>query len=354
MAMAAQHLRKTQGSGESPGTARMTTSLVNMLRVPIGGDFLALPRWAGFFVELGETLCARTDEDNRRTIIAIATPTRAFASVLCAVGIVGVRADTSVTTDAMNHFEYLMTLPKGTTVMYQEDLKKRRKGWLLSCVTEKGERFVVVQFHPTRHGGLTYKIPASRSISVQVAGDDMPGMPHEVISRLIRVQPGLMGGILAQSMLSVFLQNSRLECVIVGHESLLREEIQRTQFAVLPPSGAVVLGKLQDILRVRRFAGGSQCYRSELYSATRMEDPAPSDERPPVAIFDGSVAFLRWMTAWPKAHWVVVLDRTDARFDDAAAEINRIYIGERMDRGVSLHSQQVPPSLECMAFELRK
>src|SRR5579862_777384 len=336
------------------GTPQMTSSLRDLLRVPVGGDFLPLPNWAGFFVELGESLCARTDDDNRRTIIAIATPTRAFASVLCAVGIVGVRADTSVATNAMSHFEFLMTLPKGTMVTYQEDLKKRRKGWLISCVTENGQRFVVVQFHPQRHGGLTYKIPAGRSISVQVAGDEMPALPHDVISRVIRVQPGLMSGILEQGMLSVFLQNSRLECVIVGHESLLREEIQRTPFSVRSPSGALISGKLQDILRVRRLAGGSQSYRSELYSATGMEERSPSDETPTVAIFDGSVAFLRWMTAWPRAHCVVVLDRTDARFDDAAAEINRLYIGERVDGGVFPQPQQVPPSLECMAFELRK
>jgi len=330
----------------------MKTGLGEMLRVPADGDFLPLPGWARFFVELGAALSMRTHDDNRRVIIASATPTRAFAAAFCAVGIVGVRAEIPVATDATTHFEYLTTLPDRTTVTYQEDLKKKRKGWLIRCVTENGQGFVVVQFQAQRHGGLTYKIPAARSLTVQVVDDELSALPREVISQTVRVQPGLMGAILGRSMLNAFLQHSRLECVIVGNESLLREEIQRTQFSVLPPSNAAVSGKLQDILRVRGLTGGNQSYRSELYSATGTEGCSPSDEPPPVVIFDGSLAFLRWIAAWPKAHWVAVLDRSDARFDDAAGEINRLYVGERVNGGPPPLRQQVPPSLECMGFEV--
>ena len=342
----------------------MRTTLVQILQIPVDGQFLPLPDWARFFVEVGTALGELPNDGKRRVIVAIATPTRAYAAALCGVGIVGVRAETPVATDALRHFQYLRSLPPRTTVTYR-DRRKKRKGWLLPCVTKNGQMFLVIKSQAQEGGGFTRPttrpfitidmIPASESLSVQVADGQLRELPERVTSRVLREQPGLMGGILAQSMLSAFLRDSRLECVIVGNESLLREEVVRAPFAVVPPSGAPVCGKLQDILRVHHITGGNESYRSELYSATGGEErPSAGEARPPVVIFDGSLAFLRWTATWPQAHWVAMLDRSDVRFEEAAQEINDLYINKRMDGGVPVHIQQVPQSLECMAFEVSR
>jgi hypothetical protein len=97
----------------------VSLGLGEILRVPGNTESYALPAWARFFVDLGTALGARSNGDNRRVIVATATPTRAFAAPLCAAGIVRVRAEIPVATDPTTHFEYLTTLPQRTTVTYR-------------------------------------------------------------------------------------------------------------------------------------------------------------------------------------------------------------------------------------------
>src|SRR6266508_829484 len=75
------------------------------------GDWLPLPDWACFLIELGSAMAA-SDNASSRVIAAVATPTRAYAAALCAAGLVLARAALPVSLDAATHFAFLRTLPR--------------------------------------------------------------------------------------------------------------------------------------------------------------------------------------------------------------------------------------------------
>jgi hypothetical protein len=141
-----------------------------------------------------------------------------------------------------------------------------------------------------------------------------------------------------------------MECVIVGTEGTLREEITATEFGVAAGDRIVAAGTLQDVLRVRRFSPGAS-YRSDVVSArAHSQDPHPLPEAP-VVIFDGAGAFVRWSATANNKNVVAVLDRTEPRFAEAVAEANRRYAAGG-SRSVHLSGPgSAPAGVEFVVFE---
>lgn len=301
-----------------------------------------LPAWAAFFVLAGAWLGSQ-DEDIP-IVLAIAVPTRAFAATLCTVGVVMGRADTPVEQDVEERLAQLRSLPPNAPVWYRESVIKRRQAMFLRVEQVSGRELAVIQLALPGAPGATFKV---QCLKVEPAENLSSAPNRQARARASRV--GLLASSLDSQLMENLLRASRLDALIVGNRKRLEEEIKATEFAVPVRRGRWTRGHLQDLLRAKRFQADGECYRCDVIPGVAAFSSVDGS-RPRAVVFDGSAPFLKWGKQWPAAHRIVIMDRHDARFEDAQQEINQLYVADRCERLSLQKFPKVPGSVECMVF----
>jgi hypothetical protein len=124
-----------------------------------------------------------------------------------------------------------------------------------------------------------------------------------------------------------------------------------TPFALRAAGGKTVTGRLQEILGVREFAGRRETYRSRVLPVSGGEPATPDSEgTPAVTVFDGAAGFFKWRDSWRQSNWLVILDRTDPQFADAAALVNQEYIQRRSDDAMIKGIPRPPCGVELLVY----
>ena len=197
---------------------------------------------------------------------------------------------------------------------------------------------------------MTIYVPVRIALRVQPSGRASPKVPKNASLRRVRGASPLVEGLLGEYA-PLFTSQSRMECAIVGSRVALENEIAETEVAVQGDSG-LEDGNIGELLRVNRFGGLNQTYRTEVFSAAAGPNGPLADVEPAVAVFDGAAGFLKWRDCWPRANWIVILSRADPQCRAAASEVDRLFVTRR-----SLESQdelpvQTSTGLEVAAFGL--
>jgi hypothetical protein len=339
--------------------------MVPSLMYENGDGWNPLPAWADFLISVG-AYAAREVFPDRRLVLALSLPTRAFAACFAAAGVVRCVIQ-SKSINAEDHFQYLSGLPRGTPLLLRDKAKGR---WLHAVHDGVGERAdgldgprlkVRVQdneIETRQHErGLTYLLsPLECKNRVRVVPEvndwRLPGrqqIGHKANLDFLKIFCGV------DDVLS-----NRVECAIVGHKALIKPEACSVRFAVRRTGSqyrsgndtGLAEGCLQDILNTREFLTDKQLpYFTRVYAVIGRERVAPdlpTGCMPPVVIFDGASAFLKRHSHWLESNWLVLLDRTDRRYEDAVMELNQRYTN-RMDHRVRLDAD-IPDGIEGMAF----
>lgn len=312
-------------------------------------DWAPFPDWAMFFLGLG-SMIASIDEGPSRSIVAITTPTRAFASALCAVGVVLGRSMAEASTDPALHYAYLRSLEPGTVISLRPGVagSKIGRGTLLGFETADGEDYILLRFP-----GETRKIPARMAHRIEPVAEVPKKLPSRLRFTPINLNADLISGLLGPDRLDAFFGSSRLDCVLVGNRRLLRDEMVEASFGISAGGQQKVTGSLQDVVRARVFQRDGGIYRSDVVSVAARVLPARLASTPAVAIFDGSRSFLRWSRSYPSASWIIVLDRSDRRLTEAIESIDAMYASRAGD-GAPLTVEAPPIGIECAVFEARR
>ncbi len=312
-----------------------------------------VPHWANFYLALG-SLVARRADARTQCVVGLAIPTRAYAAVLTATGVVTTRSRIPTRpVRAAEYFEWLCELPIDTPVTVRR-ANKIWKGLLCGCRTSSSGDLIGVQ----QQSNLTCWFPPKSSLNIQVTPENIRKLPKKQKGRPVVAvaelaeQNRFVSHLLPEgSDWQEFTTYSRLDCALLGTMSLLREEARETTFGAKSPNGDLVEGTLQDVLRVREFAGANQNYRSQVFSVTNRKLPGTAGGlRPAVAVFDGAAGFLKWREDLRKSDWIVLLDRTERYFDDAVAVLHEEYIN-RVDGDGLEAPGHVPPGVELISFE---
>ncbi len=334
------------------------------LHYSMGNKWFPLPYWARFFSDLGRAVAEDTNP-GERTIAGVAVPARAYAAALAATGVASARAAIAVRpSDPGEYFGQFRGSPAGNVAFLTTE-SREYKGVFLGCEHKSfaGEPLGIyagIQVENGQRGGLQRWFPPGDCKRLRVSEEkaDACKLParqggRRVTSRDTIIQENrfaeyLLGG----ADLYEFVTNSRLECTIVGSASTLRQEIKDTPFAVrLPLSDTFVEGALQDVLRVQKFSGAKESYRSAVFSVSSTKPPELHGcSRPAVALFDGANSFLRWRDSFPESNWIVLLDRTERQFDEAACLLNRKYMQDRTGAEPELDAPEPPPGVEVTTF----
>ena len=129
---------------------------------------------------------------------------------------------------------------------------------------------------------------------------------------------------------------------------------KKTKLSVGPRARETSAGTLQDILRIRRLSSTSEAFRSDIFPVRSKGHAMESEEMAPhLVVFDGAVGFLKWRHIWPHCNWVVILDRTEPRFEEAAQIVNEDYFS-RVDEE-KLELPDAPPvSVELVSYTVTR
>lgn len=315
------------------------------------GDWRPLPDWGTFFIRLG-SLVAEFSAADERIIIGVAVPTRAFAATLVGVGAVarlsGQRASAP---DSQHHFRALCKLPTGTAVTYRRGNKLLR-GLILGQVKLDGADYLSLRVG----SGEKLLLNPSLSMKVQPAARQFTQVSAKQHGLEILQHGTFLRATLPDVDPYYFAMQSRFDCVLNGNVGLLRHEITMTPFAADTGAGKLAEGTLQDLLRVKRFFGADHHFRSEVFSSAHAKSDSNSipDDSPPVVVFDGASAFLKWRHDWETAAWIAILDRTSTLTLAAADTLNQHYAERRLTDWQLPDDVSVPPGIEVTGYVVRK
>lgn len=260
---------------------------------------------------------------------------------MCGVGAVLGRSLAPVKFDFEKRIIELRSVPIGTRLVCRSDDARTRRGVLVGVEEIDGRIYVVINIG----AGVRHLIPEDRCGCIELM-DGQASILHRLRS-LHAAKVGLVSGVFSGGNRKEFLTASRLDCVIVAHERELVSEVRETNFAIASDH-ELVEGNLQDLLRVKRFGREGDSHRSDVIATNWQVRPARHKD-PPVVVFDGANEFLRWGEEWPNAHYIILLDRRESRFDDAVAVLNSQFIKNRADTKL-VRIPPVPASVECMLF----
>lgn len=279
-------------------------------------------------------------------VVGIATPTRAYAASLLAVGYSITKFTLSeLRKNAYAHFEQLCKLEKGTPLTYFCGNKKLRAKF--DGIDEiNGEKRLRVQAIKK----AVDLIPPEKALLINVAKSKLKFLPEKQKGKDIGYKEGLLGMLMSRDDFYQYSSNSRLDCVIIGRLKVLRQEISKTEFG-LRISKQVSEGNLQDILRVRKFLGNNEAFRSTICPVNKKKPfMTAEEETPSIVIFDGSPAFIRWRHSWRKSDWVALLDRTDLGFREATNILNQGYMNRICQQEIN-NSPPCPPGIKMVAYQ---
>lgn len=310
-----------------------------------------LPEWGKFFIEIGRRLVEYRASSNR-LVVALAVPTRSFAAAFSAFGIVIARAGNSNNqVDINKYFEKLCRLKPGTSIFYRQG-DEILKGTFIDVSRESGHpRFINISVD-TKNGHMICKVPLGECQRVDVAIKNDNSTARKTGRYTRHSKTAFVEDFFDDLNLINVYKHSDFTCAILGKLSVLKKEILETSIVRFSSDASLQKGKLQDILRVRKWLSKGEAYRSDVFPVNGDKPQKTLDGLTPhITIFDGASGFLKWRENWLNSHWIVLLDRTEPKFKEAVELVNYDYIQKRVDEGGIQNMPPIPPGVEIVIYQ---
>lgn len=307
----------------------------------------ALPPWARFYLELGVIMGLRLQTDGARTVLALAVPSRSYVAALVAAGSILARAALFHKLEAPEeHIIWLSQLAPGTPVLVREK-GRQLQGKFKGISAMNGRTYYMVQIES---GAGTTKGFAPDA--VQPLNKEDIKLPNKQKGRARQELAPLVTGLLG-NLAVPFSNRTCLDCILVGTVSVLREELEMQQLALITPDQRYSTGVLQDLVRPKRLLPANSAYRSHILpSSNRRKERYARTLSPHIVILDGSLSYLNQCQVWRSGCMVCILDQTEAQFSAAVDEINHSYYRRSNLVPSSSDLPPVPAGVEAMLFEV--
>jgi hypothetical protein len=317
----------------------MPDMLLSKLEYKFNEQWRSFPHWTQYFYEVGRYV-AREQYNDRRVIVAVALPVRAFAAALAALGVVTELARNAVEqSDATSYFQYLLTLPQDEKGVLLTIDGKEFLG-VIDGVTQAGsEQWLKVRVENGRNNALWRCIRPNESKRLRPAQVNLKDLPQKQTGRQLRASSDFSRSILPELDFVNYSNEEGLDCMLVGRQAFFREELVNTCLR-LKGSGSLE-GCLQDIVRANLFRLSRLSPRIGICRASKNPGEECSYDSTKVTIFDGTLSFLRWNGNFNKCNWIVLSERGDANFETGIEAINSRFIQNRLD---FCSEQEFPPA----------
>jgi hypothetical protein len=310
------------------------------------GAWEALPGWVEFFVDLGTAL-ANVETDSQSLVLAVATPTRAFAANLIALGLISARSGIKQQVSLDQHFEMLSNLKPGTVVQFLEKGKKCRANFI-AIEFFMGEQGAKIKLQMPKNA-MTRFIPKRFCQKIMICYGSQ--QVEKATSRKLDIihRPNFTAHFLDTVSPIDFALQQRLDCRIIGRQNILKLEAKSDVFAV-KNEGNLDTGNLNDVLRVRSIIRSGDPFRTEILTSRNGDHPEVQDEIPHVTIYDGSCGFLKFGMDNRQPIRVAVLDRTEPNYAVAAQNVSDMFVNRRTSEVELRLNHYQPDGVDILAF----
>ena len=179
------------------------------------------PAWLTFFFQLGQRVAA-AHEEGTKTCAVVIPPVRSFAALFSATGaVVGVATTARAIPDIDTHFSSLASLKPGTPLVVK--MGEKIYAARFSGATERsGASYIKIEYK-----GMIQFLPKQECHRAQVGSGGKRSLPKSVRPSRggsIRVVEALLGDEAGE-----FLSVPTVDAVLVGHVTLLTQELESVQ-----------------------------------------------------------------------------------------------------------------------------
>ncbi len=309
------------------------------------GELLSLPKWGQFYISLGQYIDKTISSSSNRTIVGLTVPSRNFCAPLITLGFIGDRIELSERTGDLEHIEYIKNLPFDTPVTFRSEFGKRFRGVYKGYV-ERGQE---LYFKLKTDKKTDRFVPVIDSRKIELLDKKEIKLWKNQTGRTIKQCSDFSLDLIGDQNAFSLTMYSKFEVVIIGSKKIIEKEIADQEFF----TGNHKKGCLADVIRIKEYQGKFSAYRSRVISNRIKRTKLHTIEDPPLAIFDGSLSFLKWRPFWMKSNWVVILDRTDSQYDSSLEQLNRIYIQYHLANSAKIELPNIPDGVEITIFEVK-
>lgn len=302
---------------------------------------LQIPAWAQFMVRCG---CLLARADPAAITVGVSVPTRGYAAAFAAAGVTIERdvLEPMAPNDLELHLATLRETASGTPIKYHAQDQIYDGRWL-EIAQVGGEEMLCFETKQR----VTRKLRLSAALSIRLTGETTSTGPL----RAKRVKaPPLLEAILGESGALTFMTTARADCLLVGTQTLLEEDLTSSTFFATGDSADASGGTLQDVVRARELPGAHRYYRTVIVPSASGPSAETRSLLPQVIVFDGARAYVRWRHLWPAARQLVIIDRSSPSADEAAYELSMAFAERKADSPL-LGDLRVPAGVEAISFE---
>jgi hypothetical protein len=321
----------------------------------LGPEWCPFPEWAHCFIRLGWSLQLNA-VDQQRAVIAVCVPHRGFVASFAALGaVLSEPLPEPTPEDVKRHFTLLLNLPdplQSPTALTYLHTGRKIHGSFAGTVTRGATQFVKVCVQaktPYKSGGLTHFVKEADAINLQIEPGIQPALGRHATGSALVPHSEFVNHFYGQDELHLLHVAARCRVGIIGRINALREETTQIRCAV-PAKHAMTEGVLNDILRIRKFISDTDIPRVAIYGTRRDTGPSTDDRNATrLVIFDGADSYTKWGHYFPSANMLVVLDRTEAMFQEGLSQVNTRYY-QRSGECQWLAATRIPARLDSTGF----
>jgi len=274
------------------------------------GDQQDSPPWMDSWQRLGAILAKKTTDlvpgRYRRLVVSATTPTREFAAVMAALGMVRVSYRDRLLPDPVEQFHRLAELPAGTMVRAVLGGYKVELGPVEGADHKGNLRFGLKTIAPSACADISH-LPWLKPRWREKKIDD------------ISYDTGFIKNMVPGATPRLFASDARTVCAIVGPAENLTEE---SKLLVARPGDSTRLRPMHEVLRPFEIYG-AMGWHSVICSSQSHDWPEPvADKLPRLVILDGAAAVERWIGGTYDAEVVLALvHRSDSSAVSAAETV---------------------------------
>lgn len=323
------------------------------LYVKNGHDWVYIPQWVDYYINIGKSFYNNLPPTAKSRLV-LTLPTRSYAGVFIAYGAILSSITNKVDEKTISaHFQKMKELEVGTSVIYRK--KDRTYRGIYSGIEEiAGEERIRITIQEKRAGSLTEMLNRKQSLSVQVATDKEYKLPKNPKGKENKVSKFLENGF-GEYNYDRLLTLSQSQFYYIGRKKWVKDEIIDTEIAVYDSKKSKhIQGNLHELLRMKEFVGEQDSYQSHLLStsASSHKFDFKNTISSTFTIFDGAMSYLRWREDFTHTHSILVLDRTEAQFENALIELNDEYIlSQKIDKDFPMDNRLIPKGIEMKYWE---
>jgi hypothetical protein len=298
-----------------------------------GKRFRPLPSWCEFFMRLGE-MGASWQRSDAKLRIAVVVPTRAFAAAFVAVGaVIATCVEPIDRSDRKQYLDWLCANKIGSRARLRVG-DSWRAAELINCTEELGQLRLCCKV--LRRKGHDYSKLSGPSLD-RLAGISETLSLLDVPSRSAFLT-GWSRSRLSETAAEFSLRAEYPPLIIGSRRKLIRES--NTSFLVSIDGAISDTGNLQDILAIEN-SNSRDPVRCRVLAPSSEVSENLQDSR--FVIFDGSDGFIEHRRSFSKANYLVVLDRSDSRFNEGLMEFQSDYALSASDDLSSIKGLPTPP-----------